>query len=412
MVNLNHGPIVTFSQVVTSGSQCVLVTPVKGSVSRTKSVDSVQSENMAQPVQQPAQPVPVPNFGTCTGPQFNQYWNSLPNDAAKLAAETAALGVGNDAVKVAVMVRRDQRNQARLAEVTAQLGQVQAQAQAAQAAAQAGGQGGAAPKMATPSKFENKEKEPNVRQWLPTVEEYLAATPAVDYLRFASSYLGGKVKTYWNNQYTAWQQAHPGVQPADVRQFFRDTLVRGYGIRDPLQSYFDNWHKLKQEPGQSVDEYNVVFTQVLTDLGDRITDEDVKIDQYRQGLQSEIREMCRTSPLTGGRWQTLEALVTYATNNWPTVADRIAARKARAPAKVAGGKRKASGGSPPKRAKLGSVTLSAEQREHNMKHHLCHKCGKPGHIAKDCEEDSPPSGNKSKKKKANNKSKEKSSEDF
>ena len=49
------------------------------------------------------------------------------------------------------------------------------------------------------------------------------------------------------------------------------------------------------------------------------------------------------------------------------------------------------------------------KREHNMKHRLCHKCGKPNHIAKDCTEEDAQDKSGGRKGKAKTK---KSSEDF
>lgn len=387
-VNTDTPP--TFSQVVGS-SQSVLVTPVRRVV-RAESVDSVASrDSMAN--------LP-PNYATCTAADFNAYWDGLPSEATKQAAETTAMQIGSDVVKVAALTKRDQRNTARMAAINAQLAQAQQQAQAAQAAAQAAqaavGAGTPAPgaasgrdvKMAQPPKFENKEGDMLVRHWIPLIEEYFVNTPAADYLRMASSYVGGKPRTYWVGQYEAYRNAHGGAEPPDPRQFFRDTLITGYGARDPLQSYFDTWNNIRQKPGQSVDDYNIAFQQALTDLGGRINDEDAKLEKYRSGLQADIREMCRSNPATGDRWVTLEALMRYATLQWPVIEERLAKRKANQPAKVVGGKRKASGGSPGKssKAKLG-VALTDEQREHNMKHRLCHKCGKPNHIARDCTEE-------------------------
>lgn len=379
----------TFSQVV-GGSQSVLVTPVRR-VERAESVDSVGSrDSMAN--------LP-PNYATCTADEFNAYWDGLPSDNSKQAAENTAMQIGSANIKIAALLKRDQRNTARMAAVNAQLAQAQAQAQQAQAAAQAaaaagaGGAGGAVTpardvKMAQPPKFENKEGDMAIRHWIPLIEEYFINTPDNDYLRMASSYVGGKPRTYWVGQYAAYRSAHGGAEPPNPRQFFRDTLTSGYGARDPLQSYFDTWNNIRQKPGQSVDDYNIAFQQALTDLGGRITDEDAKLEKYRSGLQADIREMCRSNPATGDRWLTLEALMRYATLQWPVVEERLAKRKANQPAKVVGGKRKASGVSPGKssKAKLG-VALTAEQREHNMKHRLCHKCGKPNHIAKDCTEE-------------------------
>jgi hypothetical protein len=59
-----------------------------------------------------------------------------------------------------------------------------------------------------------------------------------------------------------------------------------------------------------IGDYNIAFTQCLTDLGDQIQGEQVKIKKYRLGLQSDMREMVRTSP-KGTRWETLQALIEY-----------------------------------------------------------------------------------------------------
>jgi hypothetical protein len=126
-------------------------------------------------------------------------------------------------------------------------------------------------------------------------------------------------------------------------------------------------------------------------LAGSITDEQVKIEKSRSGLQFDLRKLCRTSP-QGARWAYLQDLVRYATLQWPVIRERMAKKKKQpsTEATKVGGKRKASGGgaggSASKRsARLGaSGNLSEEPMKKDLAEHLCHKCHKPGHIAKDC----------------------------
>jgi hypothetical protein len=59
-----------------------------------------------------------------------------------------------------------------------------------------------------------------------------------------------------------------------------------------------------------IGDYHVAFTQCLTDLGDQIQEQQVKVEKYRSGLQSDMCDMVRTSP-QGTRWETLHALIEY-----------------------------------------------------------------------------------------------------
>ena len=71
-----------------------------------------------------------------------------------------------------------------------------------------------------------------------------------------------------------------------------------------------------------MDEYNVEFNQAMVNLRAEITDEAVKIERYRAGLQPDLREMCRTDPM-GQRWATLNAIGEYATLQWPAIEARL-----------------------------------------------------------------------------------------
>jgi hypothetical protein len=168
-------------------------------------------------------------------------------------------------------------------------------------------------------------------------------------------------------------------------------MISGYSLSDQTQVYWDNWNNLRMLASMDINDYNVAFSQCLTDLGDQIQGEQVKIEKYRLGLQSDMREMVCTSP-QGTRWETLQALIEYCLLQWPIVAARIAKRTKNPPAEKVGGKRKASGGGggSSSKPKLGATgRLSEEQKAHNVKNGLCHICGKAGHIAKDCPDRDP-----------------------
>jgi hypothetical protein len=56
-----------------------------------------------------------------------------------------------------------------------------------------------------------------------------------------------------------------------------------------LKKYWDTWNGLKMGPSQSITEYNVNFQQAVTDLAGHVTNEQVKIEKYRAGLQHDLR---------------------------------------------------------------------------------------------------------------------------
>jgi hypothetical protein len=115
----------------------------------------------------------------------------------------------------------------------------------------------------------------------------------------------------------AYKAAHGGAESPNPRQF-RETLEANYGLRDLDQKFWDTWNSLKQGPSQDIAEYNVEFQQALTDLAGHVTDEQIKIEKYRNGLQHNLCEMCRTSP-AGTRWARVTDIIQYATLQWPAV---------------------------------------------------------------------------------------------
>jgi hypothetical protein len=121
-----------------------------------------------------------------------------------------------------------------------------------------------------------------------------------------------------------------------------------------------------------------------------VTDEQVKIEKYRAGLQHDLRQMCRTSPV-GTRWARLNDLMQYATLQWPNVQERIARSKKtlHEPTKVEG-KRKAAGSGAKGSFRSSEPKLGASSKSSDVQHlkdlaeRLCHICHQSGHIARNC----------------------------
>lgn len=330
--------------------------------------------------------------------QFLAAWNTAPTDQAKdnLEQEAVNRSPAQD-VQFAAMLKINLRLQASVGQLTHQVLAAQGQVAAANVLArqaQVAAHGAANVdrfRPAAPPKYGDKKKGEHVGHWIPVIEDYLRTAPDADYIRLASSYLEGGPRALWTNVYEAYKRANGGAEPPNPRQYFRQTLEANYGLQDLDQKYWDTWNSLRMGPSQSITEFNVDFQQSLTDLAGHVTDEQVKIEKYRAGLQHDLRQLCRTSP-TGARWARLQDLMQYATLQWPVVQERIAKSKksSQEPTKV-GGKRKASGNAGASgsgrssKPKLGaSGKLSDDQFQKDMAEKLCHKCHQPGHIARDC----------------------------
>jgi hypothetical protein len=172
-----------------------------------------------------------------TAPAFTAAWDAAPNDNARLALEQMALAHGSNAVRVEALLKRDARTRADMAAPQASLNAATAAVNAANANAQAAQAVAAAAtastfKPATPPRYENKDKDLEIRKWLPIVEDYARTCADGDYLRIVSSFLHGKPRSYFQSKYDAHKAAHGDAEPANPREFFRETMISGYGLSD------------------------------------------------------------------------------------------------------------------------------------------------------------------------------------
>ena len=257
-----------------------------------------------------------------TAEQFLARWAALDSDAERQAFELEHSNNPEQVVVNEAVKKGSARTQALLVEMQQQLAASRADATAARAAADAAIAAQAnevnktleeSHRARPPPSFENKEKHLSIQKWLAVVETHLSQCPDKDYLRVASSYLGGKPRSYWQSKYDLRKKDDTPID--NPPEFFRETMLAGYGLKDQTQEYWDNWNKLRQAPGEDISDYNVAFEQAKADLADEITNESVLVEKYKSGLQKDIRELARVSP-NGQRWTSLSDLITYCTLQW------------------------------------------------------------------------------------------------
>jgi hypothetical protein len=234
-----------------------------------------------------------------TASAFLAAWNAAPDHNARQALKQVALTHGTPAVRVEASLKRDKRLRADMAALQAALNAATTAVNAANANAQAAQAVAAAAttstfKPATPPPYENKDTDMEIHKWLPVVENNARTCNDGNYLRIVSSFLHGKPRSYFLSKYDAHKAANGGAKPANPREFFCKTMIHGYGLSDQTYLYEDNWNNLRMLANMNIGDYNVAFTQCLTDLGDQIQEEQVMIEKYRLGLQSDMREMVCT----------------------------------------------------------------------------------------------------------------------
>jgi hypothetical protein len=173
-----------------------------------------------------------------TAPAFLAARNAAPDNNARQALEQVALTHGTIAGRVEALLKRDKRSRADMAALQASLNAAtvavnaaNANAQAAQAVAAAATASAFKPNP-PPPRYENKDKDMEIRKWLPIVKDYARTFANGKYMRTVSSYLHGKPGSYFQSKYDAYKAANGGAEPANPGEFFRKTMISGYGLSD------------------------------------------------------------------------------------------------------------------------------------------------------------------------------------
>jgi hypothetical protein len=180
-----------------------------------------------------------------TAPAFLAAWNATPDDNARQALEQVALTHGTTAVRVEALLKRDKRLRADTAALQASLNAATAAVNAAKANAQAAEAVAAVAtastfKPATPPRYENEDKDMEIRKWLPVVEDYAKTCNDSDYLRIVSFFCTA------SQGRTSSRSMMLTRLPTEVPSRLisgsssRETMISEYGLSDQTQVYWNN----------------------------------------------------------------------------------------------------------------------------------------------------------------------------
>jgi hypothetical protein len=168
-------------KVGVSDSASVLVTPVCsgyiGALTKPESFVSDKVESSSSGSSAMAAAMQHAN----TAPAFLAAWNAAPDDNAMQALEQVALMHGTTAVRIEALLNRDERSRADMAALQASLNAATAAVNAANANAQAAQAVALAFKPNPPPRYGNKDKDMEIRKWLPIVEDYARTCADGDY---------------------------------------------------------------------------------------------------------------------------------------------------------------------------------------------------------------------------------------
>ena len=238
-----------------------------------------------------------------------------------------------------------------------------------------------------PSTFTGKTSE--LEDWLDSVEIYLAlyglVADRIQYmvvLQFLSSDVKNWVKTL---EITSWTQLHQSM-----REYYADPLEE--------ERAWSSLNKLQQTA--SVKDYTDKFLQLVVKIGKSVSKED-RMRRYVEGLKDDVRITIRIGMIEG-RYTTFNQMKSAAEAlDFELWRNRRRANTERTPTQgnASRGQSGTQGGAsssgtnyqnhprrfPPKVNSLQkSYSLSKEETSRRLEKNLCFRCGKSGHIARDC----------------------------